>query len=110
MPLVWLRALPQPFVVWDVKDRMPELAYTTIMTTVAKLADKGLLIPERTSAQRAILYRAAGTPSQFLGQESRDRAAHLVKIFGNAALAAFAQELDRLSPGECERLTELAGR
>jgi predicted transcriptional regulator len=108
MKEVWSGKISSPFVVWDVNDRMSELAYTTVMTTVVRLADKGLLRAQRVSGQRAVLYHLAGTPQQFLHQASRAQVEELVSLFGDTALAAFEARLDRLDPEQRRRLRELA--
>jgi predicted transcriptional regulator len=107
MRLVWSKTIREPFIVWDVNERLPELAYTTVMTTVQRLAEKGLLQVEHAPPQRALLYRSAGTPHDFLKQASRDQAARLVQAFGPIALAAFQAELERLSPDQRNQLQDL---
>ena len=61
MRAVWTRQVPEPFAVRDVRAHMPELAYTTVMTTLRRLADKGLLAADATVGKRAYDYRPAGT-------------------------------------------------
>lgn len=46
MRAVWSDQVLGRFVVRDVQPRMPELAYTTVMTTLTRLARKGLLKSE----------------------------------------------------------------
>src|SRR3982074_3192458 len=107
---VWSGNVRAPFVVWDVQARMTELAYTTDMTTVVRLAQKGLLDAERVPGQRAVSYRAAGSPEEFLARASRQRVDELVRLFGDAAFAAFADRLDRLSDEQRKRLNVLSGQ
>lgn len=108
MRAVWLAELPSPFVVRDALRVAPELAYTTMMTTLNRLATKGLLRAERVAHSRALHYRSGGTPTDCLVQFSREQARRLRKSFGDRALAAFAAELDELTPEELERLRRLA--
>jgi predicted transcriptional regulator len=105
---VWSGNVKPPFVVWDVQARMPELAYTTVMTTVVRLAEKGLLDAERVPGQRAVSYEAAGTPEDFLVRTSKERVDELVRLYGDAAFAAFAARLDRLSEEQRRRLNLLS--
>jgi predicted transcriptional regulator len=109
MRAVWTGAVREPFVVRDVNAQMAELAYTTVMTTVNRLADKGLLRADSGKRGRAIAYRAAGAPRAFLASASRHQVDQLVNDFGDAALAAFAARLDSLSSERRKRLKELAG-
>src|SRR6266571_3754966 len=43
MAQIWSRRVSEPFVVRDVLALTPDLAYTTVMTTLNRLADKGVL-------------------------------------------------------------------
>lgn len=110
MKEVWLRRVVAPFRVRDVLARMPELAYTTVLTTLNRLADKGLLQRESTSTQRAYPYRPTGNPEDFLRQTGLAEVDDLIVRFGDAALVAFAARLDELSPHQRRRLQELAGQ
>ena len=105
---VWLGRMACPFFVRDMLARMPELAYTTVMTTLNRLADKGLLQRGVTSTQRAYPYRPTGTPEDFLRQTGQAEVDQLIARFGDAALAAFTARMDSLSPLQRRRLQELA--
>lgn len=107
---VWLGGVNSPFSVWDMQRRMPELAYTTVMTTVARLAQKGLLHAEKLRSTRFIPYRPSGTPSEFLRTASASEVDRLVNLFGEAAFAAFEARLGQLSADQRERLRKLADR
>ena len=109
MRAIWTGAVREPFVVRDVKAQMSELAYTTVMTTVNRLADKELLRADAGKQGRAIAYRSAGDPSSFLAAASRHQVDQMVEELGDAALAAFAARLQSLSPERRRRLRELAG-
>lgn len=108
MRSIWSGEVAERFVVSDVQGQMPELAYTTVMTTLIRLAQKGLLDVRPVPQQRAHEYRAALTPAQFLHRASRQETGQLVKRYGDAALVAFAARLDGLSPEQRKRLRELA--
>jgi len=109
MRAVWRGKVRGPFVVRDVQALMPELAYTTVMTTLRRLADKGLLVAQATRGRKAHEYRPAGTPADFLVAASRLEAAVAVQRYGDAALAAFAAQLDALTPEQRRRLEQLLG-
>ncbi len=108
MRAVWSGAIRQPFVVRDIQKVTPELAYTTLMTTLSRLAEKGILSQQRVSHQRAYEYQSAGTPEQFLSAVSREQVSRMVEQFGEVALAAFAAQLEDLTPAQRERLRSLA--
>lgn len=110
MEAAWGGRLPDPFVVRDVHELLADLAYTTVMTTVSRLASKGVLGVERSRSARAHRYRVAEQPRQMIERLSRTEAGRAVARFGDAAFAAFAAELDRLTPAQRERLRRLADR
>jgi predicted transcriptional regulator len=110
MRAIWAGAVPASFVVRDVQAQVAELAYTTVMTTVARLAEKGALVVDRGAGRQAHRYRVAGTPRDFLAGASAREAEEAVERYGDLALAAFAARLDRLSPERRERLRKLGGR
>ena len=110
MRAVWTGQVPQPFAVRDVRAHMPELAYTTVMTTLRRLADKGLLVADATLGKRAYDYRSEGTPEAFLAAASHREAQQVIDRYGDAALAAFAARLDALTPEQRTRLEELEGQ
>ena len=102
---VWSGDAQTPFVVADVHARMPEFAYTIVMTTVARLADKGVLEAEQAPGQPVVSYHVAATPKEFLYRSSRERLDELVRL-SNAALAA---QRDQAAPVPPYRLVEVIG-
>jgi predicted transcriptional regulator len=107
MRAAWSGAIGDTFVVRDVQALMPELAYTTVMTTLRRLADKGILAARAEPGRKAHEYRVAETPGEFLTRSSRAEAAEVVARYGDAALAAFAASLADLTPEQRRRLEEL---
>ncbi len=107
MRAVWNAELATDFVVRDALAVIPELAYTTVMTTLNRLAAKGLLVASRRPGERAHRYRAAGSPRDFIVVATRLRARELVARFGDSALAAFAAELGDVSERDLQRLRRL---
>ena len=77
-----------------------ELAYTTVMTTLSRLFDKGLVMRERSG--RAYLYQPVSEEAGHLA--SRMRA---LLDTGHDRGAVFSRFVDELSPADSELLTEL---
>ena len=107
MRLVWERRVGEAFVVRSVLALMPDLAYTTVMTTLNRLAEKGILKVTPVAGQRAHRYVAALDPARFLIWASGRDADQMVARYGDLALAAFADRIDQLSPPQRERLRRL---
>jgi len=110
MKLIWDGRVREPFIVRDVLVLTPELAYTTVMTTLNRLADKGLLSVTKVGSHQPHKYRASGGVKEFLTDSGRAEVDRLVERYGDAALAAFAARLDRLSPAMREALKRLRSR
>lgn len=108
MRAVWSESVPERFTVRDVQKITPKLAYTTLMTTLSRMAEKGILAQDRVPNQRAFQYRAAGTAAEYLAAASRQQANRMLEQFGDAALAAFAAQLDELPREQRERLRKAA--
>jgi len=84
------------------------LAYTTVMTVMAKLAIKGLL--RRTRVGRADEYRVAESREAFLKRTSDGIARQLVEDFGDAAISSFVSVLENIAPDRLEQLRRKARR
>jgi predicted transcriptional regulator len=110
MKLIWDGRVREPFIVRDVLALTPELAYTTVMTTLNRLADKGLLSVTKVGSHQPHKNRASGGVKEFLTDSGRAEVDRLVERYGDAALAAFAARLDRLSPATREALKRLRSR
>ena len=79
------------------------LAYTTVMTVMSRLAEKGVLRREKRG--RMYIYRAAQVnPSGFLESQAHLKVRALLDQFGDLAVAAF---VDELQEGDEERLAAL---
>ncbi len=107
MKLIWEGRVDEPFIVRDVLAHTPDLAYTPVMTTLNRLADKGLLGVTKMASHQPHKYRARGGVSEFLSDSGRAEVDRLVERYGDAALAAFAARLDRLSPATREALKRM---
>ena len=110
MRIAWSNRASTPFTVRDMQRRMPELAYTTVMTTVSRLAAKRLLSVGPGGTRRAFAYWVHMSPAEYIAAASEQGVDQFVERFGDAALAAFAARLDKLTPARRERLRRLGGR
>jgi predicted transcriptional regulator len=79
------------------------VAYTTVMTVMAHLAEKGLLT--RTSLDKKThLYRVTMSKKQFLAHSSQQVIDTLIQDFGELALAQFLEALEQIDPQRLEQL------
>ncbi len=78
------------------------IAYTTVMTVMGHLVDKGLL--SRTMEGKRYRYIVAQSRDEFLHETSMSKVHSLVDDFGDLAIAQFLGEIDNV---EGRRLEEL---
>jgi predicted transcriptional regulator len=111
MEEVWRQGEPTTVkLVMDALNRKakPPRAYTTYMTVMRRLNDKGLLSRRRSG--RSDTYEAALTREQYQDRRAGAEVRDLVDQFGDAALAHFARSLSALDPAQQRRLRRLASR
>ena len=105
MHVVWSRGLSS-FAVSDVLavlEKRREIAYTTVMTTVARLHSKGLLARERDG--RRYLYSPKLTREEFLEATAREVLEGAVG--GPRAIAMLAEKVSEASAPELDALEAL---
>lgn len=83
-------------------------AYTTVMTILARLHERGLL--DRTKVGRGFVYRPRGDESQILASMGEQAVDRLLEQYGTAALRRFAHHLADLDPVLRAQLLDLAAR
>ena len=108
MDVVWSKRLVS-FAVSDVLgilEKKRPIAYTTVMTTVARLHAKGLLARRRDG--KRYLYSAKLSREQFL--ESTAREVLDGAVAGPQAMAMLAEKVSEASAGELDRLEALIRR
>ena len=82
------------------------VAYTTVMTVMARLAGKQLL--GRELAGKTHVYRAVLTEGQFVRAAAAQRVQALVDEFGDVAIAQFLAAVNDLSPERYQQLERIA--
>jgi len=83
-----------------------QLAYTTVMTIMSRLAEKGWLIAEKQG--RAYIYQAVNTRSKAEAAAVSSVVRALLEDFGDVAITQFVKELDDIDPDQLARLATLA--
>lgn len=105
MNVVWSKRLTS-FAVGDVLtvlEKQREIAYTTVMTTVARLHEKGLLTRERDG--RRYLYAPKVTREEFL--ESTARTVLDGAVDSHQAMAMLVEKVSEASAIDLDRLEAL---
>jgi predicted transcriptional regulator len=103
-------------IVWDLKQvtvrRVHEklktkrdLAYTTIMTVMSRLTDKGIL--ERIKQGSPYQYQAVLNKDDFINSSVRSVLGNLLNDFSSPAINQFVELLDEADPEKIEELAQL---
>ncbi|HEX4743668.1 MAG TPA: BlaI/MecI/CopY family transcriptional regulator [Candidatus Limnocylindria bacterium] len=95
-------------IVDDLVRTRRQLAYTTVMTIMTRLHEKGLLARERDG--KGYIYRPAFTREEHRARLSRELVRGLVDEFGDVALAQFQSELDTVDSSHRAALKKLASK
>jgi predicted transcriptional regulator len=91
--------------VLQVISRRRPLAYTTIMTVMVHLVDKGLLT--RNSEGKKYLYKVAQSREEFVHAASQKMVRQTLSDFGDMAIAGFMGEISRVKPEKLHELRDL---
>ncbi len=81
------------------------IAYTTAMTIMNRLVDKGIL--KRKLVNSAYVYKAKVKKVTFVSQAIHAMLATTVDSFGDEALAYFVKEIEEIDPQKRKKLLEL---
>ncbi len=106
MQVVWQN---QRVTVRDVVDALNQqrpLAYTTVMTVMSRLAEKGILRQHR--AGRAYEYEAVYTPEELAAESAGQTIRSLLEDFGPVAVTEFVQQVGQVDRRQLQRLAQLA--
>lgn len=89
-------------------DRDRPLAYTTVMTILVRLFERGLLAREKRGRQ--FVYRSTGDERALLEELSARAVDDLLARYGSTALRQFAARLADVDPELQSRVIDLAKR
>jgi predicted transcriptional regulator len=107
MRVVWGRDSVTVRDVWEVLSKKRDLAYTTVMTVMNRLTEKGLLLVEKRG--KTGHYHAALTRAEFEAQTVGEVVQSLLDDFGGElAISQFVKQLAEADPEQLARLAELA--
>lgn len=81
------------------------IAYTTVMTVMGHLVDKGLLT--RTTEGKRYVYYVAQSQNEFLLRTSQTVVRRVLNDFGDLAIAGFLGEIGKVKPEKLEDLKNL---
>lgn len=102
MNVVWRREAATVRDVFGTLKTKRRLAYTTVMTVMNRLVDKGLL--KRHEQGACFCYQPTRARQAYMAQASRRVIDDLLTSYGSVAVAQFLDRLDITDPKLIERL------
>ncbi len=105
MEFMWQASKATVRQVTEAINRKRPIAYTTVMTVMGHLVDKGLL--GRTKEGKRYRYQVARSRDEFLRDSSRSMIRALLGDFGDLAVAQFLGEINNVDPDRLEQLRNL---
>lgn len=109
MWLVWQQGQATVKQIHRVLSRRRDIAYTTVMTTMSRLADKGIL--KRSRRGMAYIYRPTMTRTEFDRWVLRSVLTGLLENFDASTMDYLVEYLSQEHPDQLEHLRRaLAGR
>lgn len=85
-----------------------ERAYTTVMTIMRRLDEKGMLVRRREG--KTDLYEPRMSREQYMDARADAVVQAAVEQYGEKALVHFARQMDQLDPARRQRLRRLSRR
>ena len=104
MEIVWRRGAVTVGQVAEALANGKPPAYTTIMTILTRLFEKGLLV--RETQGRAYCYQATKSKARYLEEVAQTRVRSLITDFGEVAVAQFIAEIGKADSVHLAQLAE----
>lgn len=105
MQIVWARGDVAVRHVYEALQAQRSIAYTTVMTVMSRLAQKGILATRKQG--RAYYYHATVTASELLAQRAQRAVDDVLATFGDAARAHFLRNMEALPPEQRAALQQI---
>ena len=108
MEIIWRQK--KPVSVKDVAEILSnkrQLAYTTVMTIMARLINKGILI--RNLNGRSYWYKSKISKEQFTAKAAHNIFSAAVSTLGEEVLTHFIKEIRKISPKKRRQLLKILG-
>ena len=105
MEIIWENKEVSVRTVHDILKKKRNLAYTTVMTVMSRLADKGIL--ERIKEGSAYSYKAVLNKENFIKSSVKQVLGNLLNDFTSPVISQFVELLDEENPEKIEELARL---
>ena len=106
MEIIWQSTEPVSVrKVADILQKQRKIAYTTVMTIMVRLTEKGVLV--RHLRKASYLYKPKVTKEQFIARVVHGILSSAVSTLGDGALAHFIKEIQKISPKKRQELLKI---
>lgn len=105
MEIVWQRGELTVRQVYEILQDIRQIAYTTVMTVMSRLADKGLL--KKLKEGNAFVYRATASREEFTRTTLKKVINELMEDFAAPAISQFMDSMENVDPEKMEELSRL---
>ena len=106
MEIIWKQKKPVPVkVAFDILYKKRPIAYTTVMTIMTRLVDKGLLT--RDLQGQKYLYKPKLAKKQFIAYAVHGIFSTAVSTLGEEALTHFIKEIQKINPKKRRELLKI---
>lgn len=96
MEAVWHAGSASGREVFSILAKKRDIAYTTVMTVMNRLVDKGIL--DRRENGKQFVYRARFSKDEYEKRASERIIRGLIRSYGDLAIAQFVDTLDETDP------------
>ncbi len=106
MEIIWsLKGEASVKCVAEILSKKRKIAYTTVMTIMARLANKGVLARHMNGA--SYLYKPKVTKDRFIAKAAHSIFSSAVSTLGDEVLAHFIKEIQKISPKKRQELLKI---
>src|SRR3989338_6043449 len=93
--------------VTEILSKRRQIAYTTVMTIMSRLVNKGVLV--RHLSGTSYLYKPKVSKEQFIAKAVHGIFSSAVSTLGEEVLAHFIKEVQKISPKKRQELLKILG-
>ena len=105
MAILWARDESTVRNVYECLRGQRQIAYTTVMTVMSRLAEKGILLKDKKNT--SFLYRPAVSREEFTRSTLGSIFDELLGDFGAPVISQFVETVGKEDPGKMEELARL---
>lgn len=108
MKIIWVQKSPISVKeVTEILEKRRKIAYTTVMTIMARLVNKGVLV--RHLNGQSYLYKPRVSKEQFIAKAVHGIFSSAASTLGEEVFAHFVKEIQKINPKKRQQLLKILG-